>query len=134
MLLTYLRLQDWGDFYDQGSSQSSGGAFSVGAPTPSPNPLITGNNTVVIKYEKEPSPPSTILSTSSPTDMSPYKLLNMEIYNSQGSPVKLIPLVDDLALNMYNSPGVNLLKNSEDKQLSRTSKNLRKKIISNCER
>lgn len=94
------------DLYDQASSQSSTGGFSMGAPTPSPTPQQTILNSV---ERVNPSPPQT---TQNNNDLPSFDYINL--YRNQSSPVKLIPMNDDAMsdfdIGYYNSPGVSPLK------------------------
>lgn len=112
----FFNFQEWGDFYDQGSSQSSTGGFSVNALTPSPSSLgAAPTPTMINPYEKINSPQNIQQSSN---EISPFRYINnIGSYNPQTSPVKLIPLNDDaisdFALDFYSSPGVSPLKSNE---------------------
>lgn len=83
------------EFYNQESSQSSGGGFSMATPSPSPltpTPPSTTQHIVFSAYENIPSPNNNIQN-----ELSSFNYL--EMYNSQHSPVKLTPLSEDLALD-----------------------------------
>lgn len=102
------------EFYDQTSSQSSGGGFSVNGATPSPSPLTpTPTPTHMIinnPYERlQPSPPQNC--EPNQNQIASFQYLNSEVYNSQGSPVKLIHLNDDLGLEL--GTGISPLKGSD---------------------
>ncbi|GLV39724.1 Myb oncogene-like [Carabus blaptoides fortunei] len=116
------------EFYDQISSQSSGGAFSLNEATPSPSPLTPTPTPTMLPtaYETEirlsPAP-----NTDTPNSnilASPFKYLDMEILSTQSSPIKLISDegVSELSfLDCYNSPGVSPLKGVVvDKQFTKT--------------
>lgn len=113
----------WGEYYDQGSSQSSG--FSMGAPTPSPSPLTPN---LMTNYDKPSSPVERNFysnNSASMTDVSPYKYLHG--YDQQQSPLKYMNMNDDglgsLQLDFYNSPGVSPLKENTDvKHFTKTRK------------
>ncbi|XP_060528351.1 myb-related protein B isoform X2 [Cylas formicarius] len=104
-LHTLYNSEDWIEMYDQGSSQSSNGGFSAGAPTPSPGPL---------------TPTPTPFDKMDPSDT---QIPNNFGYTNQSSPVKLTPLNDDIVsdfdLGFYNSPRISPLKNT-NKQFIRT--------------
>ncbi|KAF5307183.1 hypothetical protein FQR65_LT00699 [Abscondita terminalis] len=99
------------EFYDQTSSQSSGGGFSVNGTTPSPSPLTpvpTPNSVIMNPYER--------LQCSSPHEpnsnqITPFQYLNTDVYSRQGSPVKLIHLNDDLGLELGS--GITPLKGTD---------------------
>ncbi|CAH0550998.1 unnamed protein product [Brassicogethes aeneus] len=101
----YMQDQDWAfDLYDQGSSQSSVGAFSVGAPTPSPSPITPTPSSQSINFERtNPSPQPALPS---------FSFINN--YTTPPSPVKLTPMADDhiadFDMHFYNSPGISPLK------------------------
>ncbi|KAJ8977022.1 hypothetical protein NQ317_013471 [Molorchus minor] len=106
----YHNAEDWIiDHYDQASSQSSNGGFSLGAPTPSPSPITpTPQQTVLNSLDRlDPSPPQ-----SNNNELSSFNYINT--YPSQPSPVKLTPMNDDAMsdfdMGFYNSPGVSPLK------------------------
>lgn len=95
--------EDWLEIFDQGSSQSSTGAFSLGAPTPSPSPVASQQMNVNL-YDRI---------NSSPTQNTAYFVNN--VYPNEHSPVKLTPLTEDAISDFdniayYNSPGVSPLK------------------------
>lgn len=110
-MVRIFKLQEWGlEFYNQESSQSSGGGFSMATPSPSPltpTPPATAQHVVLNSFENIPSPNHNIH-----TELSPFNYL--EVYSSQQSPVKLTPLTDDLALDYCNATadGVTPLKNN----------------------
>ncbi|KAK9873735.1 hypothetical protein WA026_002092 [Henosepilachna vigintioctopunctata] len=105
--------EDWIELYDQGSSQSSTGGFSMGAPTPSPGPLTPSHTIVSGSFESSSCPQS-----SQSTDMSHFATYSsINVYNGQQhSPVKLTPLneeaVSDIDVGFYGSP---LKTSSENK-------------------
>ncbi|KAJ8925566.1 hypothetical protein NQ315_009406 [Exocentrus adspersus] len=96
------------DLYDQASSQSSTGGFSMGAPTPSPTPQTTLLNS--LERVNSSSPPQTVQNNN---DLPSFNYINV-YRNQSSSPVKLIPMNDDAMSDFdpgyYNSPGVSPLK------------------------
>ncbi|CAH1168854.1 unnamed protein product [Phyllotreta striolata] len=103
----FKRENDWTvEMYDHGSSQSSNGALSNGAPTPSPTSQNLPN-----AYERTTtSPPQMAQNSKDPV------LYNfVSVYGNQPSPVKLTPMNDDALsdfdIGFYNSPGISPLKN-----------------------
>lgn len=113
--------------YDQASSQSSTGGFSMGTHTPSPGPLtptssqvVVGNFDVYQNHHQSGSPPQ-IHNNNEPVS---YNFTNL--YQNQTSPVKLTPMNDDAAsdfdiASFYDSPGVSPLKTS-NRQFIKASK------------
>ncbi|KAJ8952868.1 hypothetical protein NQ314_007474 [Rhamnusium bicolor] len=105
-----LYTEEWAvELYDQASSQSSTGGFSMGAPTPSPSPITsTPQHTMVNSLDRiNPSPPQTAQNNN---DLPPF---NYIVYPNQPSPVKLIPMNDDAISDFdmgFYSPGVSPLK------------------------
>ncbi|KAK5647466.1 hypothetical protein RI129_002358 [Pyrocoelia pectoralis] len=99
------------EFYDQTSSQSSGGGLSANGATPSPSPLTpvpTPTSFMVNPYERlQPSPPHEPNTNQIPS----FQYLNSDIYSKQTSPVKLIHLNDDLGLEIGS--GISPLKGSD---------------------
>ncbi|XP_019865142.1 myb-related protein B isoform X2 [Aethina tumida] len=101
-------MYEWGlELYDQASSQSSAGAFSVGAPTPSPSPI---NNTPPTQsflngFERVASPQPT-----RQTELPSFNYLSFV----QQSPVKLTPLpeepINDYDMQYYSKSCVSPLK------------------------
>lgn len=97
--------------FDQGSSQSSTGAFSLGAPTPSPSPVASQQMSLNL-YDRINSSPS---QSAQGAEMQPTAYFVNNVYPGEHSPVKLTPLTDDAIsdfdnLAFYNSPGVSPLK------------------------
>ncbi|VEN55292.1 unnamed protein product [Callosobruchus maculatus] len=99
--------EEWAvEMYDQASSQSSTGGFSMGGPSPgplTPNSQQVGSSSV---YERvAPSPNDQESRTFPPYGGRGYPL--------QPSPVKLTPMDDatsDFDMGFYNSPGISPLK------------------------
>ncbi|KAL3288413.1 hypothetical protein HHI36_002860 [Cryptolaemus montrouzieri] len=110
--------EDWIELYDQGSSQSSTGGLSIGAPTPSPGPLTPSHTIVSGSFESSSCPQS-----SQSTNLSHFTTYsNINGYNGQQhSPVKLTPLneeaISDFDVGFYNSP---LKSNGENKVFIKT--------------
>nr|CAI5830889.1 unnamed protein product [Callosobruchus analis] len=99
--------EDWAvEMYDQASSQSSTGGFSMGGPSPgplTPNSQQMGSSSV---YERVAPSPNGQESKAFP----PY---GGRGYPLQPSPVKLTPMDDatsDFDMGFYNSPGISPLK------------------------
>uniref|UniRef100_A0A1Y1NMI0 Uncharacterized protein n=1 Tax=Photinus pyralis TaxID=7054 RepID=A0A1Y1NMI0_PHOPY len=99
------------EFYDQTSSQSSGGGLSANGATPSPSPLTpvpTPTSFMVNPYERlQPSPPHEPNTNQIPS----FQYLHSDMYGKQASPVKLIHLNDDLGLEIGS--GISPLKGSD---------------------
>lgn len=123
--------QEWSvDFYDQLSSQSSGGGFSVNeAATPSPSPLTpTSTPTLLQNYEQKVRSVSPAVITAETANIleSPFKYF--DIIQNQPSPVKLVPMNEEVVtelnfLDYYSSPGVSPLKGLPvEKQFTKTRK------------
>ncbi|CAH2005299.1 unnamed protein product [Acanthoscelides obtectus] len=100
--------EDWAvEMYDQASSQSSTGGFSMGGPSPgplTPNSQQMGGNSS--SYDRVAPSPSGQDSKTFP----PY---GGRGYPMQPSPVKLTPMDDatsDFDMGFYNSPGISPLK------------------------
>lgn len=102
------------EFYNQESSQSSGGGFSSMA-TPSPSPLTPtppATQSSIGSFEKIPSPPKHEIENR---DLASFAYLSM-YPQDQHSPVKLTPLTDDLALDFYAAAP----EGEADKQMFKT--------------
>lgn len=112
-----IKSEDWAvEMYDQASSQSSTGGFSMGTHTPSPGPMTPTSSQVIMNgfdtYQSHPH-------SESPPQMhnnnEPVTFNFGNLYQSQPSPVKLIPMNDDVASDFdmvpyYESPGISPLK------------------------
>ncbi|CAG9813270.1 unnamed protein product [Phaedon cochleariae] len=97
--------EEWAvEMYDQASSQSSTGGFSIGAPTPSPSPLPPTPRHAGATFERTNPSPSRATQNNNEVVTFNYA------YTSQPSP----PLNDDgmaeFDMGFYNSPGVSPLK------------------------
>ncbi|XP_074027314.1 proto-oncogene like protein Myb isoform X2 [Leptinotarsa decemlineata] len=97
--------EDWTvEMYDQASSQSSTGGFSMGAPTPSPSPLTPNPPQTMSKATQSPQ---TIASHNN-NEHGGYSYIN--VYSSQPSPPMNDDAIADFDMGFYNSPGVSPLK------------------------
>lgn len=105
------------EFYNQESSQSSGGGFSMATPSPSPlTPTPPSTQMMVGPYEKIPSP-----NNIQSNELSPFSYLGM--YSNQQSPVKLTSLNEHLALDYGSAPGISPIKsNDSTRQYIKTRK------------
>lgn len=110
--------EDWStEFYDQMSSQSSGGAFSVTEATPSPSPLTpTPTSSLLQNYEQDLQieSPGTIAENTVDVINSPFRLFDINM-TMQPTPTKLVHINDEgnaelNFLDYYPSPGVSPLK------------------------
>lgn len=106
MLIPIIPLQDYPvEFYDQTSSQSSTGAYSGNGATPSPGPLTpTPTHMLVGTFETAERSPA--IKTEPEQGHVQFQYLNM--YNAKSSPIKLIPLNDDLGLDIRPLKGAEL--------------------------
>ncbi|KAG5894946.1 hypothetical protein JTB14_023295 [Gonioctena quinquepunctata] len=94
--------EDWTvEMYDQASSQSSTGGFSVGAPTPSPSPLTPNPQHSVTQINQSPQV------THNNNDQVGYNYIN--VFTNQPSPIN-DDAIADFDMGFYNSPGVSPLK------------------------
>lgn len=110
------------EFYNQESSQSSGGGFSITTPSPSPlTPTPPTTQTSIGSYEKAtaPSPPKREIESS---DLAAFTYLMYP--PGQQSPVKLTPLTDDLALDFYAATTASTTENEGDRQIFKTRKSI----------
>lgn len=104
--------------YDQASSQSSTGGFSMGTHTPSPSPLTPTSSQVVMTtfdayqhHQKSEESPPQMQNNNEPV---PYNNFGT-LYQNQPSPVTLTPMNDEAVsdfdiASFYDSPGVSPLK------------------------
>lgn len=113
--------------YDQASSQSSTGGFSMGTHTPSPGPLTPTSSQVVIntldvyQNQHQSGSPPQVHNNNEPVS---YNFSTL--YQTQPSPVKLTPMNDDAVsdfhmASFYDSPGVSPLK-TNSRQFIKASK------------
>lgn len=101
------------EFYNQESSQSSGGGFSMATPSPSPlTPTPPTTQSSIGSFEKIPTPPKQEIESG---DLASFAYLSMYSQERQ-SPVKLTPLTDDLALDFYPATS----EGENDRQLFKT--------------
>lgn len=101
------------EFYNQESSQSSGGGFSMATPSPSPlTPTPPTTQSSIGSYEKVPTPPKREIESG---DLASFAYLSMYPQEQQ-SPVKLTPLTDDLALDFYPATS----EGESDRQMFKT--------------
>lgn len=121
MRIKLKKFQLWHDYCDQGSSQSSNGGFSIGAPTPSPSPLTPN---VLKPYERPASPIEAKLFTSATTatstpgiDNESYKYV--DIYDNHSNNMKFMPMqqelhtdITDIPLHFLESSGISPLKDN----------------------
>lgn len=111
--LNFYIFKDYAEFYDQTSSQSSGGGFSINGATPSPSPLTptpTPTHMLVNSFERlQPSPPQSREPNSN--QISQFQYLNSGVCNNQTSPLKFIHLHEDLALELGS--GISPLKGTD---------------------
>lgn len=113
--------------YDQASSQSSTGGFSMGTHTPSPGPLTPTSSQVVFNnfdvyqnHHQSESPPQM------QNNNEPVSYNFGTLHQSQPSPVKLTPMNDEAVsdfdiTSFYDSPGVSPLK-TNNRQFIKASK------------